>query len=189
VGAIFVAPFVALLVAVGSHAPPHAALGWCAFALQIYLLVRLIFWREVIVVEAAGLARASRRSWNLVRGNWWRLAFLAAVTWWGAGMRLDRPLPGGGAHLGGDRPVRPAPRAPAPLHVLLGLALHLAQPRLARAGRGARAHPPRRRLRDGGEPPVAARHPRALPALRALQVGVEDRELPRAVHRLEHVAQ
>ena len=90
VGAIFVAPFVALLVAVGSHAPPHAALGWCAFALQIYLLVRLIFWREVIVVEAAGLARASRRSWNLVRGNWWRLAFLAAVTWWGAGMRLER---------------------------------------------------------------------------------------------------
>src|SRR2546426_1532727 len=102
---------------------------------------------------------------------------------------LDRPLPGGGAHLGGDRPVRPAPRPPAPLHVLLGFALHLAQPRLARAGRGARAHPPRRRLRDGGEPPVAARHPRALPALRALQVGVEDRELPRPVHRLEHGAQ
>src|SRR5207249_1628422 len=57
------------------------------------------------------------------------------------------------------------------------------------AGRGARADPRRRRLRDGGEPPVAARHPRALPALRALQVGVEDRELPRAVHRLEHGAQ
>src|SRR5947207_883548 len=102
---------------------------------------------------------------------------------------LDRPLSGGGAHLGGDRPVRPARRAPAPLHVLLGLALHLAQPRLARAGRGARPDPPRRRLRDGGEPPVAARHPRAVPALRARQVGVEDRELPRAVHRLEHVAQ
>src|SRR2546426_674928 len=102
---------------------------------------------------------------------------------------LDRPLPGGGAHLGGDRPRRPAPRAPAPLHVLLGFALHLAQPRLARAGRGARAHPPRRRLRDGGEPPVAARHPRAVPAFRALQVGVEDRELPRPVHRLEHGAQ
>jgi len=74
VGAIFVAPFVAL-VAVGSHASPHAA----TFALQIYLAVRLIFWREVIVMEAAGLARASRRSWNLVRRNWWRLAFLAAV--------------------------------------------------------------------------------------------------------------
>src|SRR6266481_5585971 len=74
VGTIFVAPFVALLVA-----PPHAALWWCAFALQIYLAVRLIFWREVIVVEAAGLARASRRSWNLVRRNWWRLAFLAAT--------------------------------------------------------------------------------------------------------------
>src|SRR5438046_3468193 len=102
---------------------------------------------------------------------------------------LDRPLPGGGAHLGGDRPVRPAPRAPAPLHVLLGFALHLAQPRLARAGRGARPDPPRRGLRDDGEPPVAARPPRAVPALRALQVGVEDRELPRAVHRLEHVAQ
>src|SRR5205823_7008181 len=43
---------------------------------------------------------------------------------------LDRPLPGGGAHLGGDRPVRSAPGAPAPLHVLLGLALYLAQPRL-----------------------------------------------------------
>src|SRR5437762_4314088 len=102
---------------------------------------------------------------------------------------LDRPLPGGARHLGGDRPVRPPTRPPAPLHVLLGFALHLAQPRLARAGRGARAHPPRRRLRDGGEPPVAARHPRALPALRALQVGVEDRELPRPVHRLEHGAQ
>src|SRR3989441_1196857 len=102
---------------------------------------------------------------------------------------LDRPLPGGGADLGGDRPLRPAPRPPAPLHVLLGLALHLAQPCVARAGRGARADPPRRRLRDGGEPPVAARHPRAVPALRALQVGVEDRELPRAVHRLEHGAQ
>lgn len=89
VGAIFVAPFVALLVAVGSHAPPHAALGWCAFALQIYLLVRLIFWREVIVVEAAGLARASRRSWHLVRGNWWRLAFLSAMTL-GTGMLLAR---------------------------------------------------------------------------------------------------
>lgn len=72
VGAILVAPFVAL-VAVGSHAP-YAALQWCA----IYLAVRLIFWREVIVVEAAGLARAFRRSWHLVRGNWWRLAFLVA---------------------------------------------------------------------------------------------------------------
>ena len=82
-GAIFVA-----LVAVGSHAP-HAALWWCA----IYLAVRLIFWREVIVVEAAGLARASRRSWNLVRRNWWRLAFLAAVKGVGAGMLLKR-LPG-----------------------------------------------------------------------------------------------
>src|SRR3989454_8802315 len=102
---------------------------------------------------------------------------------------LDRPLPGGGAHLGGERAVRPPPHAPAPLHVLVGLALHLAQPRLARAGRGAGAHPRRRRLRDGGEPPVAARHPRPVPALRALQVGVEDRELPRAVHRLEHDAQ
>ena len=87
--AIVVAIFVAL-VAVGSHAPHHAALWSCAFALQIYLAVRLIFWREVIVVEAAGLARASRRSWNLVRRNWWRLAFLAAVTGWGAGMLLKR---------------------------------------------------------------------------------------------------
>ena len=85
VGAIFVAPFVAL-VAVGSHASPHAA----TFALQIYLAVRLIFWREVIVAEAAGLASASRRSWNLVRRNWWRLAFLNAVTGWGAGMLLKR---------------------------------------------------------------------------------------------------
>ena len=73
VGAIIVVPLVAL-VAVGSHASPHAALWSCAFALEIaleiYLAVRLIFWREVIVVEAAGLARASRRSWNLVRRNW-----------------------------------------------------------------------------------------------------------------------
>ena len=93
VGAIFVVPFVAL-VAVGSHASPHAALWSWAFALQIYLEVylevRLIFWREVIVVEAAGLASASRRSWNLVRRNWWRLAFLNAVTGWGAGMLLKR---------------------------------------------------------------------------------------------------
>ena len=89
VGAIFVVPFVAL-VAVGSHASPHAALWSWAFALQIYLAVRLIFWREVIVVEAAGLARASRRSWNLVRRNWWRLAFLAAVKGVGAGMLLKR---------------------------------------------------------------------------------------------------
>jgi len=87
--AIVVAIFVAL-VAVGSHAPHHAALWSCAFALQIYLAVRLIFWREVIVVEAAGLARASRRSWNLVRRNWWRLAFLAAVKGWGAGVLLKR---------------------------------------------------------------------------------------------------
>src|SRR5438093_1640246 len=79
VGAIFLVPFVAL-VAVGSHASPHAALWSWTFALEIYLAVRLIFWREVIMVEAAGLARASRRSWNLVRRNWWRLAFLAAVT-------------------------------------------------------------------------------------------------------------
>jgi len=84
-GTIFVAPFVVLLVA-----PPRVALWRCAFALQIYLAVRLIFWREVIVAEAAGLASASRRSWNLVHGNWWRLAFLAAVTWWGAGMLLKR---------------------------------------------------------------------------------------------------
>src|SRR5213593_3611787 len=83
VRAILVAPFVAL-VAVGSHAP-YAALQWCA----IYLAVRLIFWREVIVVEAAGLARASRRSWHLVRGNWWRLAFLSAMTL-GTGMLLAR---------------------------------------------------------------------------------------------------
>src|SRR2546425_7667259 len=102
---------------------------------------------------------------------------------------LDRALSGRARPLGGDRAVRPAPRAAAPLHVLLGLALHLAQPRLARAGRGTGQDPPRRRLRDGGEPPVAARHPRPVPSLRALQVGVEDRELPRPVHRLEHGAQ
>src|SRR2546422_1863301 len=89
VGAIFLVPFVAL-VAVGSHASPHAALWSWTFALEIYLAVRLIFWREVIVVEAAGLARASRRSWNLVRRNWWRLAFLAVLTGWGAGMLLKR---------------------------------------------------------------------------------------------------
>ena len=67
------------------HLMQHAALQWCA----IYLAVRLIFWREVIVVEAAGLARASRRSWHLVRGNWWRLAFLSAMTL-GTGMLLAR---------------------------------------------------------------------------------------------------
>src|SRR5439155_10181812 len=89
VGAIFLVPFVAL-VAVGSHASPHAALWSWTFALEIYLAVRLIFWREVTMVEAAGLARASRRSWNLVRRNWWRLAFLAVVTGWGAGMLLKR---------------------------------------------------------------------------------------------------
>jgi len=88
VGAIFLVPFVAL-VAVGSHASPHAALWSWTFALEIYLAVRLIFWREVIVVEAAGLARASRRSWHLVRGNWWRLAFLSAMTL-GTGMLLAR---------------------------------------------------------------------------------------------------
>ena len=68
VGAIFLVPFVAL-VAVGSHASPHAALWSWTFALEIYLAVRLIFWREVIVVEAAALARASRRSWNLGAGT------------------------------------------------------------------------------------------------------------------------
>src|SRR5712664_4243475 len=72
-GTIFVAPLVLLQVAVGSHAPARAALWWCVFAPQIYVLVRLTFWREVIVVEAAGLASASRRSWNLARRNWWRL--------------------------------------------------------------------------------------------------------------------
>ncbi len=89
-GTIFVAPLVLLQVAVGSHAPARAALWWCVFAPQIYLLVRLTFWREVIVVEAAGLASASRRSWNLARRNWWRLAFLAAVTGWVAGIVLKR---------------------------------------------------------------------------------------------------
>ena len=44
-------------------------------------------------------------------------------------------------------------------------------------------------LRDGREPPVAARHPGAVPRLRALQVGLEDRELPHSADRLEHVAQ
>src|SRR5437667_1288980 len=48
VGTIFVAPFVVLLVA-----PPRVALWRCAFALQIYLAVRLIFRRGVIVAEAA----------------------------------------------------------------------------------------------------------------------------------------
>src|SRR2546425_7834979 len=48
-GTIFVAPLVLLQVAVGSHAPARAALWWCVFAPQIYLLVRLTFWREVIV--------------------------------------------------------------------------------------------------------------------------------------------
>jgi len=67
------------------------ALWWCAFALQLYLTVRLVFWQEVIVVEAAGVARSLRRSWQLVRGNWWRLAFLVVVTW-GCGM-LFRLLP------------------------------------------------------------------------------------------------
>ena len=55
--------------------------------------------------------------------------------------------------------------------------------------RGPREDRPEQRLRDGREPPLAARHPRPVPPVRALQVGVEDRELPHPLHRLEHVAQ
>jgi hypothetical protein len=45
------------------------------------------------------------------------------------------------------------------------------------------------RLRRGLESPVAARHPGAVPAVPALQVGLEGGDLPAAVHRLEHVAE
>jgi len=89
VATIFVVPSLSIL---GVHS---TLWWWPTFVLQLYVLyvvVRLALWREAIVVEAAGLARAARRSWELARGNWWRLAFLVAITWWGAAMLLG-PLP------------------------------------------------------------------------------------------------
>src|SRR6185503_2795393 len=93
---------------------------------------------------------------------------------------LRPALPGGGPLVGGHRALRPPPARPAPVHLLLGVALHLAQPALARARSGTREHPVRSHLRDGGEPSIIPRHPGALPPLPALQVGVEGRDVPAA---------
>lgn len=39
----------------------------------IYLWVRLQFVPQILVLEDVGLVQAFRRSWDLVRGSWWRV--------------------------------------------------------------------------------------------------------------------
>ena len=71
------------------HTPaiiPLAALGIIAFLVVIiYVTVRLQLWMAVIFSENRGGASALGRSWDLVKGNWWRvtgIAFVAGVVMW-----------------------------------------------------------------------------------------------------------
>jgi hypothetical protein len=71
----------------------HSALwSWVVMVPQLYVTVRVVFWSEVVVVEGAGPGRALRRSWELVAGNWWGLAFLTRGGQLGAAM-LRSSLP------------------------------------------------------------------------------------------------
>src|SRR4029453_13075844 len=67
------------------------------------------------------------------------------------GAELDRALPDRAARVPGDGALRSAAPRAAPVHLLLGLALHVAEPRMAGAHREPRGHPRRRNLRDGRE--------------------------------------
>jgi hypothetical protein len=42
----------------------------------VYVSVRLAFWNAAILVDGLGAIAALRRSWQLTRGNWWRLSML-----------------------------------------------------------------------------------------------------------------
>src|SRR5258706_7102325 len=86
---------------------------------------------------------------------------------------LGPPISGRAPPVGGHRAVRPAAPRAASLYVCLGVALHVAESPLASPGRGSRARPPGPYVRHGGEPPVVPRHPDPLPALPALQMGVQ----------------
>jgi len=63
-----------------------AVLGITAVVIAaIYLMVRLQLWMAIVFAENLGGATALGRSWDLVKGHWWRVAsigFVAGVVIW-----------------------------------------------------------------------------------------------------------
>ncbi len=45
----------------------------------IFLVVKLLFWTYIILIEDEKIFSAISKSWNIVKGNWWRLFFLLVI--------------------------------------------------------------------------------------------------------------
>jgi membrane-anchored glycerophosphoryl diester phosphodiesterase (GDPDase) len=63
-----------------------AAVSWMPFVAMalliwvlVYIHVRLGFWTVAILSDRLGVIAALRRSWELTRGNWWRMLALGLI--------------------------------------------------------------------------------------------------------------
>jgi hypothetical protein len=66
------------------HTPLAVLLGALAlialFIVLIYVMVRLQLWLPVMFAENRGAASSLGRSWELVKGNWWRVTLIGFVS-------------------------------------------------------------------------------------------------------------
>lgn len=77
---LFVALAVLLVGAVGGMgALVLIPLGLGCFVLFIWIFIKLMVAPAVVVVEELGALDSMRRSWDLTRGNWWRLLGITLV--------------------------------------------------------------------------------------------------------------
>ncbi|OLT28201.1 hypothetical protein BJF83_01720 [Nocardiopsis sp. CNR-923] len=56
------------------------AAGLAAFAVFVWIAVRILFAMPVVVLERVGVFAALARSWNLTRGSWWRVFGVILLT-------------------------------------------------------------------------------------------------------------
>jgi hypothetical protein len=74
---IFLLPYMMIIGAAASDVPVLGILGFLlmmlAVILVLYISNRWSFALQAIAWEDAGVLEALRRSWDLVRGNWWRV--------------------------------------------------------------------------------------------------------------------
>lgn len=52
-----------------------------ALALAAILNIHFIFWSQAIMIESRGVRSGLTRSWNLVRGSFWRVFLIATMTY------------------------------------------------------------------------------------------------------------
>lgn len=56
-------------------------LGMALFALLIWIYIKLMVAPAAVVIEELGAVDGLRRSWQLTRGNWWRILGITLVVW------------------------------------------------------------------------------------------------------------